>query len=98
MFPLSLFHRNKTPIKLRNEIELEQLKMNDDYDRLKSIKDFFMLVLMIITLLLLIALVIEYIKNSSFKSFVLSLIEQNASGIIFYILTIVGITQIIHRK
>lgn len=94
MFLSFLFPKKKPPVKLRNESELEQLTMNDDYGRVKSIKDFFVLVFKLVVILLVIALVTEYITNANFKAFVINLIEQNAIGIVLYILTIIGITQL----
>lgn len=94
MFHSFLSPKKKKPTKLRDEEELLRLRMNDDYDRIKSLKDFFTILIKIVTVLFVIALCIEYTRNQSFRDFMVNSVEQNISGIIFFILSIAGISFI----
>ena len=88
----------KTPTKLRNEDELIQLKMNDDYNRERSFRNFFSIIVKILVSLLLIALIIEYIIDLTFKAFIIETIKQNFAGIIFFVLSIAGVSHLNNKK
>jgi ABC-type sulfate transport system permease component len=73
------------------EAELQTLALNHKYFRNKRVSDMVAALFMVLPLLLATALVVEYVRDPSFRAFVIEKVEENFSGLIVALLTIAGI-------
>ena len=94
MYPTSPSHDTTTLGKpLTSEDELEKKRKNDDYKREKRFKDFILWMAIIFLVFISGAFIFDYITNPSTRNFVLGLIRQNAIGIVFFVLYVLGVSM-----
>jgi hypothetical protein len=94
MYPTSPSHDTTTLGKpLTSEDGLEKKRKNDDYKREKKFKDFILIIAMVFITFLTVAFIIDYVFDLKTREFVLNLIRQNAIGIVFFVLYLLGVSM-----
>ena len=78
---------------LTSEDELDKKRKNDDYKREKKFKDFILIISMVFIVFITAAFIIDYTTNLHTRDFVLTLIRQNAIGIVFFVLYLLGVNM-----
>jgi hypothetical protein len=93
MYPTSPSHDTTTLGKpLKSEDELDKRRKHDDYRREKKFKDFILWVAMLFVGFIVSAFIFDYVTNPKTREFVMGLIRQNAVGIIFFVISMIGIS------
>lgn len=85
----SLFHGEERQI--YGEDELKTLAKNHRYFRNKRVSDIASLIVIVVLILFAVALVVQYVTDVSFRSFVVQQVENNFSALIVAVLFIAGI-------
>jgi hypothetical protein len=94
MSPTSPSHDTTTLGKpLTSEDEIDKRRNNDDYKREKRFKDFILIIAMVLITFLTAGFIFAYFSDTTTRDFVLSLIKQNAVGIVFFVLFLLGVNM-----
>ncbi len=93
-----LFNFRKEPKQIYTDDGLEQLTQNDGYWRVKLLRDVITYVACGLIVLFAVAIIYEYIFDLAFRNFVIGEIKDSFEGIVFFVLSMIGITYNIKGK
>ena len=95
---LSSTNKREKQKPILNEDELKSLERNDDYNIIKKWKDFCLNTLILIIILLLILASWTIVTDEKLRLDLTAKIVDNISGIIFYVITMIGLQVIAKRN
>lgn len=96
MFPIFPF-LNRGDRTLLNDSDLKKREKNDKYFRNKRLTDFGALAFCLVIIGIGVVIVTQYISDPIFKQFVIERIKENFSGIIFFVISLAGLSHMVKK-